>query len=481
VKDAITAGDWPRALEKAVDLWRVHRTPELADLVDALAARCPQPPAPKVKDVQAWWLAHGKRYDVRAITVLVAQAGVRLAHADAKRRTAPAGAQGKQLVDAMKAQCANTKTNAIDRLACILAWPDDPRTAQLLGTWLVEAPVRWDWLEEGRGTHVFYEAVAARLAELADARQVPRLADSVAAPRGAIKQLQQIQRTLGQHVIDATKRRKTKVPEPLAAEVAACLAQLASAKAPEPKKAEPTTLWEAIAKRDDHATRAVLGDALLERGDPRGELIALQLAGGAKAEKAAHQLVGKHWDAWLGDLALVLNRKGTVFHAGMLAEVRVGIMKTPEWAFTKVHGHRELATVRVARPGHVRPPHFAAFLAGLPRLERVGVDWPEVIDEMRARRKTWPGIRALEYGEESVRDRYRSDFPPLAETFAAIAQTLPALVEIRFADLAWPEDVAAQLRTLVPALPAMFRKLARIVVAPAYRALAKLPLVEVAR
>src|SRR5205085_4958936 len=112
--------------------------------------------------------------------------------------------------------------------------------------------------------------------------------------------------------------------------------------------------------------------ALIERGDPRGELIALQLAGGAKAEKAASQLVTKHWDAWLGDLALVLNRKGTVFRAGMLEDVRAGTPKTPEWAFTKVHGHRELATVRVARPGHVQPPHYATFLAGLPRLERVG-------------------------------------------------------------------------------------------------------------
>src|SRR5262249_5755886 len=51
---------------------------------------------------------------------------------------------------------------------------------------------------------------------------------------------------------------------------------------------------------DDPAPRAVLADFLAERGDPRGELITLQLAGAPATEKRELQLIRKHQFAWLG-------------------------------------------------------------------------------------------------------------------------------------------------------------------------------------
>lgn len=60
---------------------------------------------------------------------------------------------------------------------------------------------------------------------------------------------------------------------------------------------------------DDPAPYLVLADQLQSKGDPRGELIALQHAGagksaaGAKARAAANKLLAKHADVFLGPLA----------------------------------------------------------------------------------------------------------------------------------------------------------------------------------
>ncbi len=72
--------------------------------------------------------------------------------------------------------------------------------------------------------------------------------------------------------------------------------------APGADKPELQTLWARLAQHPgDLALRAVLGDALQAAGDPRGELIALQLAlanggGGAPARKRTAQLLAAHLD-----------------------------------------------------------------------------------------------------------------------------------------------------------------------------------------
>ncbi|MBL8917013.1 MAG: TIGR02996 domain-containing protein, partial [Archangium sp.] len=50
------------------------------------------------------------------------------------------------------------------------------------------------------------------------------------------------------------------------------------------------------------AARQVYGDWLVETGDPRGELIALQLANDPKTEGRRNALLKKHWKQWLGPL-----------------------------------------------------------------------------------------------------------------------------------------------------------------------------------
>ena len=70
-------------------------------------------------------------------------------------------------------------------------------------------------------------------------------------------------------------------------------------------------LWQAVYDApDDDAPREVLADVLQERGDPRGELIALQLRehrGDASAEASARatQLVKQWGEHWLGALRAI--------------------------------------------------------------------------------------------------------------------------------------------------------------------------------
>ncbi|MCX5746805.1 MAG: TIGR02996 domain-containing protein [Proteobacteria bacterium] len=73
-----------------------------------------------------------------------------------------------------------------------------------------------------------------------------------------------------------------------------------------------------FAAPDDDAPRMVYADALLERGDPRGELIVLQLRGVDPIRQA--ELVATHQAAWLGALAPALSE--VVFERGFLARCR---------------------------------------------------------------------------------------------------------------------------------------------------------------
>jgi uncharacterized protein (TIGR02996 family) len=96
-------------------------------------------------------------------------------------------------------------------------------------------------------------------------------------------------------------------------------------------------LYAAVyAAPDDDAPRAVLADLLQERDDPRGELIALQLAKKNKPRQA--ELLRRFGHEWAGGLDDILYAKGRVWRRGFLAEgvtKYVGddaLLDLPEWA-----------------------------------------------------------------------------------------------------------------------------------------------------
>jgi uncharacterized protein (TIGR02996 family) len=100
-------------------------------------------------------------------------------------------------------------------------------------------------------------------------------------------------------------------------------------------------LLEAVlAAPDDDAPRLVYADALLERGDLRGELIVRQCRG-----DAASDLVEQYGDAWLGELAPLLS--ASVFERGFLTKATVRPQQAR--AIEPVVGHPLWRTVRELR------------------------------------------------------------------------------------------------------------------------------------
>jgi len=85
---------------------------------------------------------------------------------------------------------------------------------------------------------------------------------------------------------------------------------------------------EVYARPHDDAVRAVLADALLADGDPRGELIALQLdlaiAGRANDRKLdrVDELLRTHGKAWLGEFAAI--QYSARFTRGFVSELALG-------------------------------------------------------------------------------------------------------------------------------------------------------------
>jgi uncharacterized protein (TIGR02996 family) len=89
---------------------------------------------------------------------------------------------------------------------------------------------------------------------------------------------------------------------------------------------------------DDAHTKAVLADVLQQHGDPRGELIALQLAG--KDPERAQLLIDRHAETWLGPLAPFVVRGSARFVDGFPAELAISarpselraLVGDPSWA-----------------------------------------------------------------------------------------------------------------------------------------------------
>ncbi|MBA2540602.1 MAG: TIGR02996 domain-containing protein [Deltaproteobacteria bacterium] len=96
---------------------------------------------------------------------------------------------------------------------------------------------------------------------------------------------------------------------------------------------------------DDDAPRLVYADALLERGDPRGEFISLQLRPelDRDAKKREKELLTVYGKQWLGDLAPVV-MAGYEFARGFLSECKVDNRHVDR--LRKLAGHPAWATVR---------------------------------------------------------------------------------------------------------------------------------------
>jgi uncharacterized protein (TIGR02996 family) len=278
--------------------------------------------------------------------------------------------------------------------------------------------------------------------------------------------------------------------------VATCTAALDQPLPAAAAEASPTgsadALFEAVlaAPADDQA-RAVWADALQEVGDPRGELIALQLAGATneKAAKSAQKLIAKHWRTWVGALAPAIIATSVEFERGLLdacvtdvrrKSVATAIFDHPHWASVRritFNGWGQLA------PGMQRleeargvPDSGLAALAktAFPALRVLAIkgdpgDQPDdgMLDGAPASRgmkafaatKGLPALRALklsnmlrEWSKRQFRDRQPGDFAWLARTpFASQLESFGL-------SAAWPDwnrELWAAYLAIVAPMPAL--------------------------
>jgi len=140
-------------------------------------------------------------------------------------------------------------------------------------------------------------------------------------------------------------------------------------------------LLELAERPDDRGLRHVLADWLLERGDPRGEVIALCARGelSLTEQRKVARLTTQHGGAWLGRVASVADLHRTRFREGFLHELVCAAR--PAELFATVAGDPVLATAK----GFSLPPSTATsdlvtflghrYLAGLERLELGVADW----------------------------------------------------------------------------------------------------------
>lgn len=170
LREAIVGEDWPRALALALDTWRAAPAPALADLIDAITARCP-----RLVENDAAWIAASTSYDPVTAGVLAHHAHANVTGCTAWDRFA------RRLADhpffarlfpapAWPADPPRVQRNRIERLCAFARWPPDPRVATVLARWFVQDAFLWNRPYE-RGSYALQEILAEELIRMrTDAR-----------------------------------------------------------------------------------------------------------------------------------------------------------------------------------------------------------------------------------------------------------------------------------------------------------------------
>jgi uncharacterized protein (TIGR02996 family) len=283
---AIDRGDDAAARDLLVAEWRTRRSPELAELVTLLASRAPDELAEQLAAV---------------ITPRVATS-----HAAFRR----------------------------------VIGADDPRLAR----WILDALANPPFC--AISAEPFLHALVTELGALRDPRIVDELAAITAVLRARLTRKPIYERLCKQLARIATGLAPPKSPPAgERAVLASITAKLDRVK--RPARTIEALLADVYAHPHDDAPRMVLADLLLERGDPRGEFIQLQLARGRDGEPSPHEalLVKLHGKRWLGPLATVLSfgkgysstrfERGFVAHADFIFKIEKKlalIVGAIEWA-----------------------------------------------------------------------------------------------------------------------------------------------------
>ena len=304
VEQLLATGALPVALEALLGEWRETRSPVLGEAIEQVGARLDAARARAVA---------GKTVDERL---------ARWASIAAARQPADVGELMRTLLDVPGHELEV-------RLRTLLAWEPDPRIAHGTITAMEQSFAKrgatWRWF------HELFRIIVRH----GDARVGARLAAKTSGPfrNAALSRA---------NFWAKTAHELARVLEPFPApntDRDARLLSLATPAAAQPPPDADALLAAIYDAPDDDVARQVYADYLLERADPRGDFITLQLAN--TATKRQHELIRTYGDDWLGPLAPLAPRTGRVFARGFLHAARVEettrdialrALAAPEWA-----------------------------------------------------------------------------------------------------------------------------------------------------
>jgi uncharacterized protein (TIGR02996 family) len=357
---ALEAGRDEDALDALLAVWKKTPAPALADAIEVLGAKLDaqrsRPTGKTVKDKEAKWHALAAKDSA-------ADVGVLLATIAEVAKAVPLAA----------------------RIAAMARRPPDPRIAMKLATMTQEWPIPGstgiDSLDLALKTIVAMRDPRTRPVLEATQRQV-------AQEWGAMTKWF-LQKNLEHYIAEMRKfARENPPPAKLDRVMALVRAEHVPATT---TSADPGELFAAVyANPDDDNARSVLADLLQQKGDPRGEFIALQLAGahapGAKARRGREaELLRSHAREWLGPLEPAILKSGLKYERGFLSKCGVKepgavigdrILEAKEWATiteldtsswpaaadsaaTRMPVLRTLVGVKAVMPDHPRLRHVA--------------------------------------------------------------------------------------------------------------------------
>ncbi|HEU0033371.1 MAG TPA: TIGR02996 domain-containing protein [Kofleriaceae bacterium] len=437
-----TAGE--DSLERALDDLRDNR---LADALAKLLVAWRRYPGPRLSEVIAM-LSNRTRTQAPAIrgkTAVARAAWTKLATL-APPTAIPA------LLDSL---CDAPSSVARERLAHLERWMPDPRVDDWLVRMLETMPYR------ATSTQSFWTRLLQLARGITDPRVLARLHGIDISPIAVTMRnwLRPRIAKLVDHVAPALAARD----EPAAVDE---LAGLVGPRRISIGTQNLTALLQAVYDApDDDAPRLVYADALLERSDPRGELVSLQLrlARGPddrELRRREKELLDAHGKQWLGELAPII-ASGFAFERGFLAECRIENRFIDR--VKKLAGHPAWATVRAIEGSALIALH--PVMRSLRRLSFVSYDarnheglessWHDLlvgterpIEELR-----YTGIASDRHWEDAL-ERNESVRPgslrrwvhvPQADELAALCScaALPRLRSLVVAEE--PELVAAKL------------------------------------
>lgn len=271
---AVAAKDAQAKLTALLAAWRKKKHPRIADLIDRVSE-------PLVR-------ATGGPVKAKSVPERTKQVLAMLEKPD------PVGV-GRVLAT----EWPGTWEPALPVALALCRLEDDPRVAQCLAKQVDLTP--YVSLSSVR----LYRPLFARLDELADVRTKPLLESQLTRVKNPY--YERNMRKLEERSVAAIS--KVKVPTLTAAEerwLAALEAPFASSAATEKARGQSGAelLAAVYANPSDIGLRVVYGDWLTQHGDPRGELISLQLAAPTpKSESRIRSLIKQHWRTWVGPLA----------------------------------------------------------------------------------------------------------------------------------------------------------------------------------